>query len=254
MVLYGKIIWRGDIVKKKLKGCLFFMLCLVLLTGCNEKLGTLHTREEIIDYVDNLTDGENHSRNLKGKYTVIDEKVANDVLGEYRDLTLKLNDYGLVFKAKSAYECSQEFSASCVEHTYTITTDFFSVSWEYFYDSFLKENNIEESNLYDETKNTFVIDSIDDIAIVADYLHKYLNYINKIENNSGINFSFQDRPIHFFIDSSNKGRIDGWIWMDKQYDNGLYYFDRPTNLSLKIENNDVEKTINDIIKGLDIQF
>lgn len=256
---------------KKVIGLFVTVLSLFLITGCymegktirfGAKPGSYHSKEEIIDYVDNFSKcGEQYygkeNCNLKGNYTIINESIDDSREYESRVITFKLNDYDIEFTGESSCYCETSYCLGC---SYGFQTNYLEASSEFLIKKFIEENNIPDNLLKYQYYNigvTMYISSMDDISKVANYCNKYYNYIKNIENNSNVKFSFP-----FFVtikfnptnkDKYHESCLGEGISMD-ELANETYYLYKNNIYNEKVEYNDIEQFLNAYVEYHKFEF
>lgn len=248
---------------KKVIGLFCSALSLFLITGCymngneikfGDKPGSSQSKEEIINYINNFSKcGQEYygkeNCNLKGNYTIINERIDDSTEHESRVITFKLNDYDIEFTGESSCYCETSYCLGC---SYGFKTNYLEASNEFFIKKFIEENNIPnnllEYNYFGFNMHiTMHIFSIDDISKVANYCNKYFNYIKNIKNNSSVNFSFPDFVYIKFNpvdkDKYNQSYLTTSISMDELANETFYLY--KNNISNekkeKVEYNNVEQ-------------
>lgn len=259
---------------KKVIGLFCSVLSLFLITGCymdgntirfGDKPGSFHSKEEIIDYIDNFSEcGQQYygkeNCNLKGNYTIINEIIDDSGEHESRVITFKLNDYNIEFTGESSCYCETSYCLGC---SYGFKTNYLEASSEFLIKKFIEENNIPDNLLEYQYYNigvTMYIFSMDDISQVANYCNKYFNYIKNIENNSNVKFSFP-YFVRIKFNPTNKDKyhqpsLTTSISMD-ELANGTYYLYK-NNISNgkeeKIEYNNIEQFLNAYVEYYNFNF
>ena len=186
-------------MKRKIIFIVIIVVILMLVTGCEDKQGKqeVHTKEDLlytIDYLDcskpndgrglavkgaYTTDEDLLSCHLKDKYTVVEEELTEDEQGNpLRKLVLRLNAYDVAFSVVSSKQCSQEFSANCLDTAYVITTDYQEKAIEYFEKKY-KETNPNE--LCSRSSKFCSITKKSEIENAAQYIMNYVDFINNLD-------------------------------------------------------------------------
>jgi len=186
----------------------FFLIIIILLLLCGCGRKKMHSKQELLDYIDNYycEYTEKESCNLKGNYTVIDEKTYKDDKQnkDARELILKPNKYDFEFSVKSIYTCTGKFSASCYEWGYSITTDYDKEARKYFANQYSK-NLTDSCEFSDSGYLTCTVVNKGNLDSVVSSINGYISYLNK-----------QDIKFDIYR-----------IYLELQYkDNSYYYKDK----------------------------
>ena len=204
-------------MKKKKMVIMIFSL-VFLTTGCIKKNTVAHSKEEMLNVIDNLDcsyayysaydvdaktiDNIDYNCNLKGKYSIVSEKIIRRTKYEEHDarvITLRLNDYDFEFHIESSLR-----PIGLVTNSYTNTTDYIKTANEYFSKKFNEEKPSDVCNSEKITTTKFcVVKKYDDILMASNYIKTYVDYLNNLD----IRFFDHQRNISVYFGEKSNG---GW--------------------------------------------
>lgn len=218
---------------------------LFLTTGCIKENTEAHSKEEMLNTIDNLdcsyeyyypsddaartTDNTDYNCNLKGKYSVISEEIIHQFKYEEHDarvITLKLNDYDFEFHIESSLR-----PIGLVTHSYTITTDYIKMANEYFSKKFNEENPSAVCNSEKIGNTKFcVVKKYDDISTVSKYIKSYVEYLNGLD----IRFFDPKRSMSVYFGEKPNGGWYGISYKPKLVDGKYVLFRTITDETHKV--------------------
>ncbi|MBR3116924.1 MAG: hypothetical protein IKF36_03510 [Bacilli bacterium] len=223
--------------------------------------GSMHSKEEFIDFIDNSTITVNNKElptNLKGKYTIVDEKVNKDYEGnDVKEITININNTDLNINVYSGSVCIKRISLegkNCRSYKYKLYFGHFNDEvMNYYIDNYNRISNYKLNK-----DNFYHINSKNDLDQVINGIDGFFQYLNKLD------YRFIDESKGFVLYFTSDNNINGRISISYDIDNNSnfkpyikrfeYAIDDKAKIFDNIEINDLKTNIYSLFNEKGIIF